>query len=61
MAKKRVQTSDSSGELLKDILIVELGMAGVRQQAIRQIVGCDIKKVNRIVKHIIAARKKDTD
>lgn len=39
-------------EILKDLLIVQLGIAGVPQQSIRAIVGCDIIRVNRIVRHL---------
>jgi hypothetical protein len=39
-------------ELLKDLLIVELGKASVPQLEIRKIVGCDIYRVSRIVRHL---------
>lgn len=39
-------------DLLKDLLITSLGVAGVKQSEIRKIVGCDINRVSRIVKHI---------
>ena len=48
-------------EILKDLLITQLGMAGVPQQTIRDIVGCGITRVNRIVKHLKAAKRKDAD
>jgi hypothetical protein len=38
-------------ETMKDLLITELGRAGVPQLEIRKIVGCEIAKVSRIVKH----------
>jgi hypothetical protein len=50
--KSRARQSDTTAELLKDLLIVELGKAGVAQQQIRQIVGGDINRVNRIVKFL---------
>ncbi len=40
------------GDILKDLLITTLGAAGVKQTEIRKIVGCDMGRVNRIVKHI---------
>ena len=43
-------------KLLKDLLIVQLGLAGVPQQNIRAIVGGDIKRVNRIVRLISSRR-----
>ena len=39
-------------DLLRDLLITSLGAAGVKQTEIRKIVGCDMNRVNRIVKHI---------
>ncbi len=38
-------------DLLRDILITQLGLAGLTQHQIREIVGVDIHRVNRIVKH----------
>jgi len=52
MPRRPKRDADDATELLKDILIVQLGMAGVRQQDIRAIVGCDINRVSRIVRHI---------
>lgn len=42
---------DRAVELLRDLLITELGRAGVPQSEIRKIVGCDMNRVNRIVKN----------
>lgn len=36
----------------RDTLIVELALAGLTQHQIREIVGVDIHKVNRIAKHL---------
>ncbi len=52
--KKNIQTTD---DLLRDLLIVQLGLAGLTQHQIREIVGVDIHRVNRIVKHF----KKNTN
>ena len=57
-AQKRQRDSDDTAELLKDILITQLGMSGVPQQSIREIVGCDINRVSRIVKHLKSAKRK---
>jgi hypothetical protein len=46
-------------ELLKDILITQLGIAGVPQHSIRKIVGCSINRVNGIVKHLKNAKRGD--
>ena len=45
-------STDSTIELLKDMFIVQLALAKVPQQSIRKIVGCDINRVNAIVKHL---------
>jgi hypothetical protein len=47
MAKAKAQTTD---DLLRDMLIVQLLLAGVGQLQIRQIVGVDIHRVSRIAK-----------
>ena len=44
-------------DLLRDMLIVQLGLAGLSQHEIREIVGVDIHRVNRIVKYLIKRRK----
>jgi hypothetical protein len=58
MAAKRdkKQQGDPTTEVSKDLLITELGRAGVPQLEIRKIVGCDIHRVSRIVKHINKAK-----
>jgi hypothetical protein len=45
--------------VLKDILITQLGIAGVPQQDIRKIVGCDINRVSAIVRHVKAAKRSE--
>jgi hypothetical protein len=42
----------STEELLQDLMIVQLGLAGIPQQQIREIVGVDMNRVNRIVRHL---------
>lgn len=59
MAKRVQRNPDDVAELLKDLLITQLSAAGVQQQAIRQIIGCDINRVSRITKHINAAKRKE--
>jgi len=51
MSKTKSEVDDRVVELLKDLLITELGRADVRQSEIRKIVGCDMNRVTRIVKH----------
>ncbi len=51
-SQKRQRKVDTTVEVLKDILITQLGIAGVPQQNIRKIVGCDINRVSAIVRHV---------
>jgi hypothetical protein len=51
--------ADATVEVLKDILITQLGLAGVPQQTIRKIVGCSINRVNAIVKHLKNAKRSE--
>jgi hypothetical protein len=48
MPKKKEQSIE---DILRDLMIVQLGLAGVGQLQIREIVGVDIHRVSRIVKH----------
>ncbi len=57
MAKKTKRNADDVAGLLTDLLITQLAVAGVPQQSIRTILGCDANRVSRIAKHITAARK----
>lgn len=52
MPKKKPGENDRLADLLKDLLITELGRGGVPPHAIRDIVGCDMNRVSRIVKHL---------
>jgi len=52
MANASSRASDPTTEILKDMLIVQLGLARVPQQTIQKIVGCGINRVNEIVKHL---------
>lgn len=58
MAKANRKKSESVEDLLRDQneliqkqMIIQLGLVGLPQQTIREIVGVDIVRVNRIVKH----------
>jgi hypothetical protein len=55
--RKRQRNADSVVEVLKDILITQLGLAGVPQTNIRKIVGCDINRVSAIVRHVKEAKR----
>jgi hypothetical protein len=52
MKKKRTKKSESVEDLLRDLMIVQLGLAGLSQHQIREIVGVDIYRVGRILKHV---------
>ena len=58
MKKKSRRGPKDQTEILIDLLITQLAVAGVRQVAIREIIGCDIHRVSRILKHVNTARKK---
>jgi len=51
MANEKQKKEQTIDDLLRDLLIVQLGLAGLTQHQIREIVGVDIHRVNRIVKH----------
>ncbi len=52
MAKEKQKKEQAIEDLLRDLLIVQLGLAGLTQHQIREIVNVDIHRVNRIVKHL---------
>jgi hypothetical protein len=54
MPKKKEQTVE---DLLRDLMIVQLGLAGMGQHQIREIVGVDIYRVSRILKHFKKIKK----
>ena len=58
MKKRTQKKKNTSEDFLRDILIVQLGLAGLTQHQVRQIVECDMKYVNRILKHFKKLRQK---
>ena len=50
--KKNKNQENRIESLLRDILITQLGIAGLTQLQIREVVGGDIYKVNRILKFL---------
>ena len=56
MAKRTRKSKDEMTELLRDLLIVQLGLAEVPQAKIREIAGCDLNRVNRVVS-LLRSRK----
>ncbi len=49
MANSRPKRGDDTSELIRTLLIVQLGLAGVPQPNIRSIVGCDMNRVNDVL------------
>ncbi len=53
MAKQNAPTPEQAAtELLRDLLILQLGLAKVPQDKIRKIAGCGMTRVNDLLKHI---------
>ena len=50
--KKKPTTNERLVELQEKALIVTLGLKGLAQRTIREIVECDMNRVTRIVKHL---------
>lgn len=61
MAAKR-KPPDEATELLRTLLIVQLGLAGVGQRKIRAVAGCDMNRVSKTLKALKLKRgnRKDT-
>lgn len=49
---EKMSVAEQQIELLRKILIVQLGLAGVPQTVVRKIVGGDIVRVNEVMKHL---------
>jgi hypothetical protein len=53
LARKKSPTPEEEMvELLRNMLIIQLGMAKVPQNDIRKIAGCGINRINDVLKHI---------
>lgn len=52
MPARTTITNDDLAALLEMQIIVQLGLAGVPQRNIREIVQCDLNRVSRIVKQL---------
>lgn len=57
MSAKRKDGEDELVELMRTLIITQLGLAGVKQKDIRAILKCDMKRVSEVMK-IIAPRDK---
>jgi transposase-like protein len=63
MPREQQITDDLLRELIateQNSQIITLGLAGIPQRDIREIVGVDIYRVNRIVKHLKKSKKEDS-
>jgi translation initiation factor RLI1 len=49
---QKAMTKSSTDDLLRDLLIVQLALAGITQHQIRKIVGGEMRRVTRIAKYI---------
>ena len=49
--QRKKQKGETVEDLLRDLMIVQLGLAGLSQHQIREIVGVDMHRVSRILKH----------
>lgn len=56
MSKK---VKDDATELLRDMLIVHLGLAGVGRENIRKIAHCDNNRVAAVLRLLKTAKKSD--
>ena len=52
MAIRKRATNEDVVERLDKQMIIQLGLAGIPQRTIREIVECDLNRVTRIVKHL---------
>lgn len=50
MAKERAQKTETVEDLLRDMMILQLALAGVGQHQIRKVLRVDIHRVSRISK-----------
>ncbi len=52
MTKVKSRKESSVEDLLRDLMIIQLGLAGIAQEKIREIVAVDMNRVSRIVQHL---------
>jgi len=52
MARSNSSARPGAEEILRDLLIVQLALAGLTRHQIRETVGVDMNRVTRLVKHI---------
>jgi hypothetical protein len=52
MAKRAKKPNDPVTDAIKDLLIVQLALAGVNGHSIRKVVGCGMARVTQITRHL---------
>ena len=52
MPKTKQKKTETTEDLLRDLMIIQLGLAGLSQHEVRDIVGVDMHRVSRILKHL---------
>lgn len=57
----RQGANDETTELLRKMLIVQLGLAGIGQRQIREVVGCDMNRVTKTLKALKFKRTREED
>jgi hypothetical protein len=50
--KQAKAKTDPVADAVKDLLIVQLALAGVRGHSIRKVVGCGMARVTQITRHL---------
>jgi plasmid maintenance system antidote protein VapI len=58
MAEKRTQSVE---DILRDMFIAQLGVAGLTQRQIQGLVGVHITRVNRIVRHMKKLKERSNE
>lgn len=51
MSKNKEKKSETTEDLLRDLMIIQLGVAGLSQRQVREIVGVEMQRVTRILRH----------
>jgi hypothetical protein len=51
--------ADEATELLRTLLIVQLALAGLPQREIRAVAGCDMNRVNKILRPLKSLKKRE--
>lgn len=61
MSKGKGKSTDERTELIRNLLIVQLGLAGVPRHNIRSIAGCDMNRVTKIIKQLNLKKKSNKE